>query len=489
MQCCECVRENDGWADRPEVVYDNRKEGKAYCVFHAPKDLKRKELDSDKLLTLEEFNAKVFDRIDKVNERREAGDAAAWCDLRRTVFPGEINFFQYTPANPLPVVDFRGAVFSANVYFSNTLFSGQSWFQQATFTGAAIFETVEFGGGVLFGLASFLGEALFRATKINKFAVFDGARFEGPVKFDRVSFDCTADLRGVTFKKGTRFYETDFSAGADFDSARFEDECRFRGAHFGAAADFRNMETAKEGRLRMLDIKPASLGHLVFSSEEAPSFTFRNCKWPDRLGLENHPGKTGPSLLELEELYRAMKQRADSEHDRSQVSHWHFQEKLMQLRGLVPDAAHPLVDDFESPHLGRLARLGTWWRLFRALPWPRWRSLLFLYWTTSGFGERPNRAAVCLLALAGVSLPLFLGLKIIETWPTGQTPLRPDFGRLLEALSEWLRCMPLVKLDYQPDPDAPIIGPLRFFLNWFFQAAITVQAGLFALAVRNRFRR
>ncbi|MBA4358216.1 MAG: hypothetical protein C0405_10895 [Desulfovibrio sp.] len=242
--------------------------------------------------------------------------------------------------------------------------------------------------------------------------------------------------------------------------------------------------------MQMLNLAARSLENIRFTRAELPWFTFRNCRWPLRLGLEAHGDGKAANLLECEELYRAMKQRAAGEHDQPLVSVWHFREKLMGLNGLLlPANANVLVDAFEDHSLCNRTRLQAWRELFRSLPWRLRRSLLFLYWTSSGFGERPRRGAVCLVALAAAALMVFLGLKIGETWPGWQASWRPDFGKILEALVEWLRCMPLVKLDYQPNPDVPHIGPLRFVLSWFFQVLITLQAAFFALAVRNRFRR
>ena len=377
----------NGWPEPKPVVFDVDS-GMRFCVFHAPATLKRKALGSEELLSDDEFNHLVFERIEETVCHECQTGVGTWCELSGTIFPSHMDFRLYQTGTPLPTINF--------------------W--DADFTKGADFTGVEFSSHVQMGKA----------------------KFRGPT-----------DLRGTIFRIGP---------------------------------------------VDMRDLTSASLENLIFTRSELPSLTFNECTWPRRLGLEVH-GQG--SLTECEELYRAMKQRAAAEHDQPMVSCWHYREKLMGLKKLLGEKsweAQALLKTVEDDTATLRQRFASWRRLFATIPWTVRRSVLFWYWTLSGFDERPRRAGWSLFALAALSLPLFLALKLVETHPW-QVPLRPDFPAMLAAVGEWLRCMPLVKLEYKPDPDLPFIGPVRFILNWAFQTLITLQATLFDFTLRNQYRR
>jgi len=135
-----------------------------------------------------------------------------------------------------------------------------------------------------------------------------------------------------------------------------------------------------------------------------------------------------------------MKQKAAGEHDQPQVSHWHYREKLMAMK-----------------------RGGD--SLFE-------RILLWLYFATSGFGERATQALGVLVALLGVS---FLANAWTPPWSWNEViPLSA-------AANATLASIPFAK-------DIPGDGWVKV-ARGFWQFLIAVQFTLFALAVRNRFRR
>lgn len=135
-----------------------------------------------------------------------------------------------------------------------------------------------------------------------------------------------------------------------------------------------------------------------------------------------------------------MKQKAAEDHDQFQVSQWHFREKLM----------------FKKQR---------WYR--RWLP----VTLTWWYWLTSGFGERAVRAGVWLLALLSLS---FLANSIKEPWVWSELP-----GSA--AAQYTMASIPFAK-------DIPGDGWVKV-MRGVWQFLIAVQFTLFALAVRNRFRR
>jgi len=144
--------------------------------------------------------------------------------------------------------------------------------------------------------------------------------------------------------------------------------------------------------------------------------------------------------INLEELYRALKQKAAEEHDQAQVSRWHFREKLMYKKQ-------------------------RWYRRWLPL------TLTWWYWATSGFGERAVRAGVWLLALVALSFLL------------NATPQPMDWNTLwgASAANATMATIPFAK-------DIPGDGWVKVGRG-VWQFLIAVQFTLFALAVRNRFRR
>ncbi|GAB6126981.1 hypothetical protein JCM14124_26870 [Humidesulfovibrio idahonensis] len=99
------------------------------------------------------------------------------------------------------------------------------------------------------------------------------------------------------------------------------------------------------------------------------------------------------------------------------------------------------------------------------------RSLTWWYWATSGFGERAVRAGVWLLALVGLSFAL------------NATPQPMDWSTLAgaTAANATMATIPFAK-------DIPGDGWVKVGRG-VWQLLIAVQFTLFALAVRNRFRR
>jgi len=196
-----------------------------------------------------------------------------------------------------------------------------------------------------------------------------------------------------------------------------------------------------------------SLSNLIFSSLETSYFSFKGCyNWPIKFGFEN---TETTNLKSLEELYRSMKQKASSEHDQPQVSRWHYREKLMAMK-----------------------RGGS--GIFEAV-------VLYFYWATSGFGERAVRAGVCLLTL--LLLPFIanspIGHAIRSMWY--YLPDFPSAAGFFKDLSESISAS--AALEYIPfTKDIKGEGWAKVG-QALWQGIVMLQFTLFALAVRNRFRR
>jgi hypothetical protein len=383
MGCCKCEEHN--WHDPQEVVWKDPADGKEYCVFHAPKE--EKKTKQGKRITVGEFNMLFF----KEMERQHNVGVDPLCSMQGVIFPGAIDFKKFLKDKPL---------------FSLCL-------QQAEFCGEAIFYDL-----VIEGIT--LDEAIFHA----------GADFSGSKLVGRLS------LYGAKFCGKTHFAKSEFEFGALFIAAEFEAPVWFSETRFCGKALFHAIK-AGESQVRMQGISCTSLSNVNFSSLEAKMFSFTGCSvWPEDFGYESSKETNDKAL---EELYRAMKQRASENHDQPQVSHWHYREKLMALK-----------------------RGGN--GIFEAV-------MLWLYWATSGFGERAVRAGVWLLALVALSFAL------------NATPQPLDWNSLwgAAAANATLASIPFAK-------DIPGDGWVKV-MRGVWQFLIAVQFTLFALAVRNRFRR
>ncbi|WP_028587310.1 hypothetical protein [Desulfocurvus vexinensis] len=159
-----------------------------------------------------------------------------------------------------------------------------------------------------------------------------------------------------------------------------------------------------------------------------------------------------------------MKRKYKDEHNEYEASRWHVSEKEAQLKLLRRAEEYPRL-------WAMLWREPGAWFLF---------AMLWLYRQASGFGENPGRAGLVLLGL--VVLPLLalgaaevVGHFVLWSW---------DWGRVDAVVKDWLRFLPLTSTR-----GLESVPGWRHALMVLWQLLVTVQAALFAFALRNRFRR
>ena len=318
------------------------------------------------------------------------------------------------------------------------------------------------------------------------------SRYGGDNPLPAISF------RGATFSAEAVFEGATFSGEAVFERATFSAEAVFEGATFNGKADFRWAKVDKYGRVEMQGMQPGSLKHLTFTRTEleAPLFSFTNCVWPDRLGLELHGEGDTANLLECELLYRAMKKRATGEHDQYMVSVWHYREKLMSMYGqlldLWPVQAIQYIQYLRTLTIAHRRKRSSRGILFivlmrmltalRAL-----FSITFWYWLSSGFGERLGKAGVWLAVLAVLPFLAFgpVGAALLPKFQaaTNATAAPGAFGQFFAATNATaaMTFLPFTK-------DIGGEGWLKV-ARGVWHVLLIVQTTLFALAVRNHFRR
>ena len=495
------------WCEGEPFVYKDG-EGKEYCVFHAPKEKKGEGV------TPEKFNEKVFKKInDVIRENKLPGSKGnKICNLSGTVFEGDIDFSRYNKDNPFPGINFSHATFSGKAKFLNATFSGEANFSDATFKGKGVadFRRVTFNEKADFENVRFepelkvlfseeleinklghkkLAELYRTVAKFAKEANFRGAIFGGPAEFNGVKFDGGAYFRSAKFTKKGKFIVADFREEADFRGTIFSEYAYFTGARFhemawfigedgkyysmeegekdtsntamfAAGADFRNLYIGEGVRFKCTD-----LSNVTFINSDLRKMNFIGHDWPRKTyGIKFSRGEVlhdenfifGPKgkrdskeIEKVEILYRRLKQKYTNEHDWPEVSNWHYGEKEM-------------------------ARKAKWQR--------RFVSILFLYWLFGGYGERPVRAGVGLVVFI-LAISVLTGFTCFEPSPENYV-----YEGIIEKPLAYL----INTLQYVTFQKETIFTPVSLWAHGvalFARVVIPLQAALFVLAVRNRFRR
>jgi hypothetical protein len=509
MGCCK-ASEYDNWCAGVEIVHTDNA-GKEYCLFHAPVDCKGEQ-------TAETFNASVFERIDRA---KAAGKA---CDLSGTVFEWNISFEQYNADNPLPAISFDVATFSGDAGFYDATFSGYAWFHSATFKGYAGFHSATFSGDAGFHSATFSGDAVFESATFSGDAGFHSATFSGDAVFESATFSGYAWFKSATFSGYAWFHSATFSGDAGFESATFSGDAWFNSATFsgyavfnsatfGGDAEFNSatfkkrilfgktifenganfhQAEVKDGSFVDVDFrKKADLGYLhveralwfenmdmrnvSFMFVDLERLHFSNVRWipyGGRNGIydESEAWKTaadmtagGLRILQLKAkptkemkeklapvraIYNKFKLKHKNESNEAEASAWHYSEKEMR------------------------------WSITGLLPNPLEFIFLWGYRETSRYAEAPLRAFIVLmLLLAGLSMGLdAAGMEPLEGHET-----KTGLWYVMVSTFKYAT----FQKDYYHLP-ANIWGEI---LRLATQILIPLQTTLFALAVRNRFRR
>ncbi|HCL81135.1 MAG TPA: hypothetical protein DHW81_02555 [Nitrospiraceae bacterium] len=120
-------------------------------------------------------------------------------------------------------------------------------------------------------------------------------------------------------------------------------------------------------------------------------------------------------------------------------------------------------------------------------------SLSNLYWLSSGYGERPVRAGNVLLLLI-LTLSVLFGSAGLEPNPSlnGNPAYEINKIKSLSDMLSHLWGIILNTLQYATFEKVPDYVPKTIYgatLKFVVKILIPLQAALFALAIRNRFRR
>ena len=453
-----------GWNTEHDVFYHDDEEDIGYCIFHAPSVLKtghsyEEDRENFQLLAL----GMIQTSIDNNTE----------CNLAGAIFPHYIDF-SWLKSTRLPQINLNYAVFEEGANFGQLVFSNPISFIGTEF-GIVNFVNCHFSI-CDFALSKFHNTTTIMGANFTASVNFSYSTFSELVDFSKSKFTC-ANFNQATFDQISIFNECIFNVNelsqhsASFFNTVFTEKAHFKGATFYSAdfsssqfyngADFSYsnhlgpfslIDTyVPDGKIIFHGCNKSSVGFLNFTSKEFEFIKFRACSWPEKIYLEMHSendpkATTSTDLNELEELYRNLKLAAGEQQDKRHISQWHYREMEMSLAQIKQ----------KRPH--------TWWL-----------TITWFYWLFSGYGERSLRAMGFLFFF--VALPLFL-LTIDAIRLTGFAWMNFDPTIIKRTLNNWVHYMPLAK-----SASGTTWG------MWLSQFAISGQAALVGLSLKNRFKR
>ncbi|MEN6375594.1 MAG: pentapeptide repeat-containing protein [Smithella sp.] len=466
-----------------------------------------------------QFSGNAHFREAKFSGYADFGEAqfSGYADFRDAQFSGNADF---GAAQFSGKAYFGDAQFSGNAYFGSAQFSGEAdfgsaqfseetHFRDAQFSGKAYFGKAQFSGNAYFGAAQFSGKAYFGEAQFSGYAYFWRTQFSGEAAFWSAQFSGNADFRDAQFSEETHFRDAQFSGNAYFGSAQFSEETDFMEAKFSGEADFGSAQFSGKAGFRAAQFSGKSLfdattfkdvvefnnikitesplfenvnlEKVCFVDTDVRKIDFINCTWGEREGhyavydetkispssgileylksLWKIPEDKEKIIEKTETVYRRLKQRYKENHNEFEASIWHYSEKEMQRKRSC------------------LRHLFDW--LF-----------IHLYWISSGYGERPLRSFVVLLALVGTAcivLPFFplQGNGIAENL---------KFTGWINTFSseEHVKAVILSVFQYITLQRETILSPNTLdgaFIKYAAQFFIPIQAALFFFALRNRFKK
>lgn len=464
MPCCYEGDRLFKWCDYLKTVYTDA-EGKDYCVFHAPQ--------GNKGVSLAEFNELVFARIREAKEEKELPNLPEGtykiikepCDLSGTIFEDYIDFSQFDKDNPLPDIALSHAQFSGDAFFGGTQFSGDADFWEARFSGYASFAKTQFNGNTSFMGAQFSG-----------YAFFCEAQFSGDANFNSLHISEKARLlfqdldKTKTFLKEACFMYCDIEGSFKFEGVDLS-TVTFAGTQTNKI-DFVNVRWHKSGWRGWQDtlydeitlFKRMKEGSVQDEDRPKTLYTyyldFKN--WMKRMFF--YAEEYGDQIRKVGILYRKMKDKYRNLQNWPEVSNWHYGEKEM----------------YRKENAFR-----------RYFPF----SFSFLYWLSSGYGERYLKAGIVTAVLIFIlSFGLaWTGLDAVPRY--GSNP--GDFHGITSITFETLDvkstgALLINTIKYATFQKDVFFVPRNMtgeIIRCIAQILIPIQTALFILAVRNRFRK
>lgn len=278
------------WKD-PETGED-----KDYCIFHAPMEAKKDNIDEfwEMFETHFEKTIKEFQSTAEEEDRRAFLDCCGFVFpatndrligrefpynvyLAYAIFEGEVSFGN---ADFLGAVNLYNAVFKDKVSFNFTKFYSTLVLDDATFKKVTFFHTlfdgyvfmdnIEFEDEVNFQINTFKDIVTFSNTSFNKpvefrqvefesETMFNSSKFYDKTEFSNVNFKNDTNLHFAEFHKSSKFSDVSFSGEADFAYSKVFKKLEFEGTEFAKKTNFRNLRTF----FRDIEGKTYGPGHVL----------------------------------------------------------------------------------------------------------------------------------------------------------------------------------------------------------------------------------
>ncbi|WP_031485510.1 pentapeptide repeat-containing protein [Maridesulfovibrio frigidus] len=462
------------------------------------------------------------------------------CDFAGTIFFANISFSEFNgdKGKYLPSIKFNFSQFHGVVYFSSSQFRGYAHFCHCQFQSSVYFSSSEFWGIADFISTEFWGGADFNLSQFQNYAYFRSSQFRDSVNFSegcfkKVFFENAVSLKKINFKcstfedsifdnmcfKGAVFFDEAWFLGqssfkntifydySNFEKAEFYGEVNFKHALFKEWTYFRNVtfddKTSFAGTIskETILIEATDLTNLSLVETNIESFKFIECEWDkDKYGIncvydEVEQKELGTKNSTLEEIYRRLKKVSRESSDEVQTSDWHYKEKEMKRIGINDTTPLPNIHSsvivaslLAVGHIlanygcasslalvGFIAILGFYiiflWNDILASK--NWFSKIYLnvYYWISGYGEKPERALIAFVVLL---FPIVFLVGVLFG--------PPEVG----FQDRWLWYLPLVKYELA---EGTVIPKLSYFMKGVCYLLLSLQAALFAFALRNKLRR
>ncbi|WP_291325283.1 pentapeptide repeat-containing protein [Desulfovibrio sp. UCD-KL4C] len=364
--------------------------------------------------------------------------------FEKTIFYAEVNFSQIQ-------YDKRITVFNAESIFRKTVFKDTVDISNVDFDCNVKFEEVDINGP----LQCF--NSKFKKAEFTKINFNDRVHFSGS-KFNEALFFCVFFEKQAYFNDMTLFYTSlkidncSFKMAANFNHAAFitPGDLTIKDTTFDSWAYFRNVTFGRKisfedticEKTILIEGDDVDLSGMEFTNINIESFKFIGCHWGKNKYGPIYDELNDTSPAKLEEIYRRLKRLAVNNSDQIQASSWHYREKKCLLKTSFNNLR-------EEP--------SNWFKLI----------YLGLYYLFSGFGEKPLRAFIWLLIF--IVTPFFIPPESLNSYD----PI---------WLKNSINYLPIIKTSSE-------LPSLATLVQGFWRLFITIQAALFAFALRNKLRR
>jgi len=267
----------------------------------------------------------------------------------------------------------------------------------------------------------------------------------------------TASFTDTEWTNTANFKECFFGNRISFTNTKFKSGFHFISTEIKEKISFTNIKANNFIDIKGIESPPSSI---IFNCLEGDWFEWLDF-WPINLAQIRIAGSPIKTNLQFEntttlskrdkaDRFRALKQRAIKEQNQPLISIWHSKEWDMRLQ-----------DAFSNDE----------WLDF---------SLMKLYQISSNFGESPINALKTLIMLIA---SLFYFAYIFHFF---EFEYVQHSSNVISCIDYWYACLPLSKATIN---NLPSISPLIKFWFWLSQILISLQAGMLAFSIRNKFRR